>query len=114
MLRSGNSSLHCLVRMDNLRKAHSQGAESRAVSTAAAGGIQVADPDPDPDPDRLSMRSDPYPATPATSSTECRSTLAPAAAHSGLISSASLCDSPSTQGHMIITVGATLFTQQAS
>jgi hypothetical protein len=40
--------------------------------------------------------------------------IGPGTAHSGLISSASLCDSPSTQGHMIITVGATRLIQQAS
>ena len=51
---------------------------------------------------------------PAVSTTACSSTLAPAAAHSGVISSASLCDSPSTQGHITIAVGATRLIQQAS
>ena len=50
----------------------------------------------------------------AVSRTACSNTSVPAAAHSGLISSASLCESPSTQGHIIIAVGATSLTQQAS
>ncbi len=44
---------------------------------------------------------------PAVSTTAWNRTLALAVAHAGLISSASLCDSPSTQGHITIAVGAT-------
>ena len=56
----------------------------------------------------------PHSTTPATSSAAWRSTSVPAAAHSGLIFSASLWESPSTQGHITITVGATRLIQQAS
>src|SRR5690606_20996068 len=50
----------------------------------------------------------------AISTTAWNSTSAPAAAHSFEISSASLCDRPSTHGHMTIAVGATRLIQQAS
>lgn len=48
-----------------------------------------------------------HPSTSAFSSTACISTLAPAVAQSGLMSSASLWLIPSTQGVKIIEVGAT-------
>lgn len=50
----------------------------------------------------------------AVSSTACSSTSQPAFAHSGEISSASLWESPSTQGQKIMVEGATLAVQQAS
>ena len=62
----------------------------------------------------ITTRASAHSTISAASSTACSSTSAPARAHSLVISSASLCDSPSTQGHMIIAVGATLLIQQAS
>src|SRR5688572_3534889 len=50
----------------------------------------------------------------AVSNTAWSSTSAPAAAHSLEMFSASLCESPSTQGHMIMVAGATRAIQQAS
>jgi hypothetical protein len=55
-----------------------------------------------------------HPTISAVSTTARSSTSVPAAAQSLVISSASLCESPSTQGHMIIAVGATRLIQQAS
>ena len=51
---------------------------------------------------------------PAVSTMAWNSTSAPAVAQSLVISSASLCDSPSTQGHMTIAVGAIRLIQHAS
>ena len=55
-----------------------------------------------------------YSTISAVSTTACISTSVPAVAHSFEISSASLCYSPSTQGHITMAVGATRLIQQAS
>ena len=59
-------------------------------------------------PPRLTPRSPPSPRPRGTARS------APALAQSLEISSASLCDSPSTQGHITMAVGATRLIQQAS
>ena len=60
---------------------------------------------------RLMRRS---PTISAVSTTAWKSTLAPFSAHSGVISSASLWERPSSQGHITMVVGATFAAQQAS